>query len=771
MKTQHGPKILFVSTFPPRECGIATFCQDMFSALKEQFDETYKFEICALHEGNFEQDFYPPEVTYTLNTLDLDSYFKVANDINQDKNIEAIVVQHEFGLYGGEYGSDLLTFLFSVDKPVSIIFHTVLPGPNPQLKEVVIRILDLVVSVIVMTENSAFLLHEFYGVDFSKIKVIPHGTHAVSWDDQNLLKKKYGLDNKMVLTTFGLISSNKNIETALKALPEITYEFPSVVYLIIGKTHPKVIEKEGERYRESLEVLIKELNLEDHVIFVNRYLSLPELLEYLKLSDLYLFTSKDPNQAVSGTFSYALSCACPIISTPIAHAKEILKSDIGAFFDFYDYKGLSREVKEILKVPDRLKEKALNAFRLSQPTIWQNVAISVLQEINKISETMVPIYFKKPETNFSHLNRMTTDIGIIQFSKINVPDYDSGYTIDDNARALIASVMKFKEKPSDELLSYIETYLDFITYCQLENGEFMNYVDKKGVFHEQNHYVNLEDSNARAIWALGFLLANGKVLPQNIVKRADATFMKSLPMIPEVNSPRSIAFIIKGLYYLYQYKPSSSYKLLVTILADKLVNLYKISSEDSWNWFEDYLTYANGVMPEALIMAFDLTNSPAFRDVALKSFNFLLSQTFEKDQIKVVSNRGWKLKGIQKKENFGEQPIDVAYTILALNSFYQILDIDRYRDYMEVAYSWFLGNNHLNQIMYDPISGAGYDGLEKHNINLNQGAESSICFLISSMVLRKQKFERNEDLVTQRRGLNRPYISINKLDKEKIKNS
>ncbi len=763
MKQQGKPKILFVSTFPPRQCGIATFCQDMFFALREQFDETYKFEICALHEGDPDPSFYPPEVTHILNTLDIESYFKIATDINHDKDIEVVVIQHEFGLFGGLYGNDLLTLLFTVEKPVSIIFHTVLPGPNPQLKEVVDRILDLVESVIVMTKTSESLLNKFYEIDPSKIKVVPHGTHAVSWEDQYLLKKKYALENKTVLCTFGLINSNKNIETALKALPEIIEEFPNVVYLVLGKTHPKVLEKEGEQYRNILEGIIKELDIEDHVIFVNRYLTLSELLEYLKLSDLYLFTSIDPNQAVSGTFSYAMSCACPVISTPIAHAKEILKSEVGAFYDFSDPKGLSKKVMEILRKPKLLKQKALNAFRLSQPTIWQNVAISVLHEFNKISERMVPIYFKKPEINFSHLKRMTTDIGVIQFSKINVPDFNTGYTIDDNARALIATLMKDTVNPSLETLTYIETYLDFIIYCQMENGEFMNYVDRKGVFHDQNHYVNLEDSNARAIWALGFLLANGKRLPDNVVNKAKTTFLKSLPMMPKVNSPRSIAFIIKGLYYMHQYEPLFTYKSLISRLANNLVNLYKNSAEESWDWFEDYLTYANGVMPEALIMAFDLTKSTVYRDVALESLNFLLSQTFEKDQIKVVSNRGWKVKGIKKSEDFGEQPIDVTYTILALNTFHKILGIERYRDYMEVAYSWFLGNNHLNQIMYDPITGGGYDGLEEHNINLNQGAESTICFLIAGLALRRQKIKIKDSLASKRQSLKKTSYFLRKV--------
>ncbi len=737
MNSPDSPVVLFMTTFPPRECGIATFCQDLLNALTEQFGSNYRFEICALHEGDHSPQFYPKEVSYVLNTENLDAYLQLAKTINHNDHITAIVIQHEFGLFGGAYGQDLLAFLFSVDKPVSIVFHTVLPEPNPELKQVVKNITDLVDSIIVMTNTSSKILSQYYLVDVSKISVIPHGTHPISWGDQKALKKKYGLTHKIVLSNFGLISANKSIETALKALPEIIREFPDVVYLVLGRTHPKVIENEGEQYRESLQELVSELGVDNHVIFVNKYLSLPELLEYLTLSDVYIFTSKDPNQAVSGTFSYALSCACPVISTPIPHAKEVLQTNTGVLFDFLDHSSLAFQTNNLLRNTELLREMSLNAYHESQRTIWPNVSVSFMNEFLKISNTMATIEYKRPKVNFSHLKHMTTDIGVIQFSKLSLPDLNSGYTIDDNARALVASLMQYEETPSNELLYHIETYLDFIVYCQQPDGRYMNYVDQNGVFHSQNHYVNLEDSNARAIWSLGYLLGKSPDFSEDTITKANNCFQKAITAWATVNSPRSIAFIIKGLYYAYQYYPLSFYKTLIFDLANKLVDLYKIAAEDSWDWFEDYLTYANGVMPEALILAYDLTQSTVYRDVALNSLNFLLSQTFTKDQIRVISNRGWKHKRQKKANRYGEQPIDVAYTILSLSSFYDVLHIDRYKDYMEVAYSWFLGNNHLQQIMYDPLSGGGYDGLEESSPNLNQGAESTICYLMASMTLRK----------------------------------
>jgi len=737
MVANDNHKVLFMSTFPPRECGIATFCQDLYNALLAQYEGPFSFEVCALQEGVQAPGIYPNHVTYRLDTEDIDAYLELAQTLNRDDAIEAIIIQHEFGLFGGAYGSDLLTFLFSIEKPISIVFHTVLPEPNPFLKMVVERIADLVTSIVVMTHTSAELLKRDYVLDSSKIKVIPHGTHLISWGDQKELKEKYGLADRTVLSTFGLISSNKSIETGLKAMPKIIDEFPKVIYLIMGRTHPKVIESEGEQYRESLIRLVEELNIGDHVRFVNEYLSLPILLEYLKLSDLYLFTSKDPNQAVSGTFSYAMSCACPVISTPIPHAKEVLQGNTGLLFEIFDSEGLAIQAKTLLRQPSVMKEMALNAYHQSQHTIWPNVSVAFMNELLKITRMIGSSEYKMPAINFIHLRRMTTSIGVIQFSKISVPDLDSGYTIDDNARALVATIMQYRVEPTNELLKGIKTYLDFLIFCQQEDNTFMNYVDKDGQFHVQNHYVNLEDSNARAIWAIGYLLAHSSDLPQPMVKKAYTCFQRTMPTFSVVTSPRSMAFIIKGLHSAYQHEPNRVYKELLTELANKLVSRYQVATEEGWNWFEDYLTYANGVLPESLILAHELTKSKIYRNVALNSVNFLLSQTFTQDQIKVISNRGWKHKGEKNANRFGEQPIDVAYTILALSSFYDVLKIERYKDYMKVAYSWFLGNNHLQQIMYDPLSGGGNDGLEETNPNLNQGAESTICYLLASMVLKK----------------------------------
>ena len=320
-------EILVISSYPPRECGIATYSQDLIKSLNNKFSNSFNIKVCALENGK--SDFnYPDEVKYTLDTSHISTFMSLAEKINNDQHIEIVLIQHEFGFYR-EQEQAFLQMLYEISKPVVIVFHTVLPNPNEHLRNQVRNIASACKSIIVMTKTSADILMADYSVAAQKITIIPHGTHLVEHLSEKFLKDKYDLTGKRVLTTFGLLSSGKSIETTLDAMPAIVKQIPNVMFLIIGKTHPEVVKHEKEQYRDSLELKVKELGLENNVRFVNKYLDLPELLEYLQLTDTYVFSTNDPNQAVSGTFMYAMSCGCPIISTPIPHAKEVLTEDTG----------------------------------------------------------------------------------------------------------------------------------------------------------------------------------------------------------------------------------------------------------------------------------------------------------------------------------------------------------------------------------------------------------------------------------------------------------
>ena len=727
-------EILFITSYPPRVCGIATYSHDLIKALNNKFSNSFSIKVCALESSdtNFT---YPGEVKYTLKTSIAARYKKLATNINNDNHIKIVLIQHEFGFFR-EQEYTFLQFLSELSKPVVIVFHTILPHPDLQLKLKIKKIAAICKSIVVMTNTSAHVLTDVYDVPQQKITVIAHGTHLVPHLSERFLKMKYGLKDRKVLTTFGLISSGKSIETTLEALPAIVRQSPEVVFLIIGKTHPEVIKTEGEQYRESLEQKVKQYSLQDHVIFINNYLALPDLLEYLQLTDIYLFTSNDPNQAVSGTFVYAMSCACPIISTPIPHAREVLTEETGIIFDFCNSQQLADGVLRLLNDEPLRRNISSNTLEKIVSTAWENSAVAHAMLFEKIAGDTITIRYNLPSINLSHLKLMTTPTGIIQFSKINQPKISSGYTLDDNARAMISMCMYFKLTGDEESINYIRTYLSFIKRCLQPAGDFLNYVDKDCKFSDQNKTVNLDDANGRAVWALGYLISLQGLLSGEIISEAKTILEKSLPRIGTMHSTRAMAFTIKGLYYYHGTLRSPEIVVLVKTFANRLVQMYKHESNEKWEWFESYLTYANSILPEAMLYAWLLTGETIYKNIAISSLTFLLSQTFNENGIEVISNKNWLQKG-EVAGHFGEQPIDVAYTIMTLSKFYDALKEEDYRVKMETAFDWFLGNNRLHQIIYNPCTGGCYDGLEEVHVNLNQGAESTISYLMARLTMEK----------------------------------
>lgn len=728
-------EILVVSSYPPRVCGIATYSQDLITALNNKFGKSFSIIVCAL-ENEFEKFSYPHEVKYILDTSIPAEYKKLANKINRNKKIKVVLFQHEFGFFEGREEA-YLQFLNIIDKPKIVVFHTVIPHPDEILHSLVCNMAKAVDSIVVMTKNAAKILVSEYGTEGEKITVIPHGTHLVQHLGKSFLKEKYRLHGKKILTTFGLLSSGKSIETTLDALPEIIKTNPEVVFLIIGKTHPSVIKWEGEKYRNMLESKVKELNLSGHIRFINNYLPLPELLEFLQLTDIYLFTTNDPNQAVSGTFVYAMSCACPIISTPIPHAIEVLTKDTGIIFNFKDSAQLAKEAVRLLGDEPLRKSISVNTLQKIVATAWENSAISHAMLIEDMAAGELTMHYNLPEINLSHIKKLTTDFGMIQFSKINQPDAESGYTLDDNARALIAMCKHYELMLDESDLVYIEIYLNFIRHCLTSSGTFLNYVDKNRQFSIQNN-TNLDDSNGRAIWALGYIISRSSVLPPKFITNAKSIFSKAFPHLEKIHSTRAMAFIIKGLYY-YQSKVAREENIqLVTVMANRLASMYRHEATKNWEWFESYLTYANSVISEAMLLSWSLTGDKAHKKIAIKSFEFLLSKIFNENGIEVISNKNWLNRG-EDQGRFGEQPIDVAGTILALNKFYELLKDDDYLKKMIIAFDWFLGCNRLKQIVYNPCTGGCYDGLEENNVNLNQGAESTVSYLMARLTVEKHK--------------------------------
>jgi glycosyltransferase involved in cell wall biosynthesis len=732
-------ELLIITSYPPRECGIATYSRDLIEALNNKFNQSMEIRVCALENG--EDIFsYPREVKYTLKTFLPDGYLKLTNAINLDPDIQMVLIQHEFGFFKMQEQA-FMNFLHQITKPVIIVFHTVLPRPNEKLKIAVQQIATACVSLIVMTHNSKGILTQEYDLPREKISVIAHGTHLVSFISNATLKKKYALGNRKILTTFGLLSRGKSIETTIDALPAIVSRFPDVLFLVIGKTHPEIVKNDGEEYRESLEKKVKTYGLENHVKFINQYLPLPELLEYLQLTDIYLFTTNDPNQAVSGTFAYAMSCGCPVISTPIPHAREVLTRDTGIIFDFGNSQQLTEKVIQLLENKSLRKNIRNNSLQAIIATAWENSAINHALQFEQLSQGNITLKYNLPGINLAHLKTMTNRTGIVQFAKNNQPDMHSGYTLDDNARALIVSCMHYKLFGDAKSMAYINTYFSFIKRCILPSGSFLNYMDTEFRFTEQNYATNLEDSNGRALWALGYLISMKEILPEEMVADACVLFNKAMVRAEKMHSTRAMAFVVKGLNFYYSAFSEPDLLNLIKTLAKRLERMYEHESGNNWNWFESSLTYANSILPDAMLHAWQVTKEPLYREIAINSLDFLISKTFGDDGIAVVSNRGWMQKG-KIYNRFGEQPIDVAYTVMTLSAFYEEFNNPFYRDKMSIAFNWFLGRNQLHQIVYNPATGGCYDGLEEKNVNINQGAESTVSYLMARLTM--EQFTHSE---------------------------
>lgn len=727
--------LLFITTCPPRECGIATYSQDLIGAIRNKFDASFAISLCPV-TTTVEPRCEEKEVVYKLFTDQPESFVQLANSINRDHTINLVVLQHEFGLFH-DCREEFVGFLGRLNKPVLIVFHTVLPGPNPDLRLHVRLLADVCSKIMVMTNKSAEILLKDYGLEKYKITMIPHGTHLVLHPDCETLKKKYQLTGRKVLTTFGLLSSGKGIETTLNALPAIVAENPEVIFLIIGKTHPSVIRSEGEVYRQMLERTVLELGMTDYVRFINYFLPLDELLEYLQLTDIYLFTSRDPSQAVSGTFSYAISCGCPVVSTPIPHAIEVLKYDGGIIIDFGSSVQLGAAVNRLFKHKQLKVNIILNGLHRMAPTAWENAAIAHAVLFREMLHGLIELKYSTPPLNMAHIRKMTSKTGIYQFARLHNPDPSDGYTLDDNARAMVATCQHYERTGDQEDLKYIHIYLHFIQSCQQPDGRLLNYMDKQGHFTRQNEEVNLDDANGRAVWALGYLVSRCSILPEKYSTLAFSMLEQRLVTCAPIHSTRAMAFIIKGLYYKTTIYSDKKDLVMIRLFANRLVQMYRHETDRDWHWFESYLTYANSLLPEALLCAWLATGNVIYKEIARKSFDFLLSKIFRGNSIAVISNKKWlhDRTGEEVTTKGGEQPIDVGYTIMALRRFYTVFKHEDYYNKMQSSFNWFLGDNHLHQIIYNPITGGCYDGLEEDYVNLNQGAESTVSYLMARLTI------------------------------------
>jgi len=731
--------IVCLATFPPRQCGIATFTADLTNAIDQMFGPSIKSKIVAMNLTDISHFPYPDKVILQISQPNKEDYVNAAKKLNQLKEVKLINIQHEFGIFGGEYGSHLLFLLKKLKKPVITTFHTVLPDPNEKMRNVVKNIMKYSKGIIVMTQTSKGILEKHYGLNPNQIHVIPHGIHHIPYRTSEHAKSALGYSGKITLSTFGFLSHGKGIEYAIEALPAVVKKFPNVRFLIAGVTHPTLLEKEGETYRNYLTKRVHELGLSKYVSFYNTYFDVNKLLQFLEATDIYLSTSLNPNQAVSGTLSYALGSGRAVISTAFAQAKQDITSEVGILVDFKNPQAFSDAILKLISNNELCLQMGKNAYFRTRHMTWENVANSYLKYFSQFVPELTTEQRKFPPIKLDHLTKLTDNFGIIQFAKLTEPDFSSGYTLDDNARALIAVSLHYKKFKTHYALILAYRYLNFLYRIAKSDGYFDNYVNSDRTIDKQrNIKENSEDPSARALYALAFV-STVKQIPKRLRHQAHSLFEQSFRKNVAFSSPRAIAFYIKALCSLLSKWKNPDVLAVLRYHCEQLVDLYEKSRSPNWEWFEHYLTYSNAILPEALLLGYKITGERRYLKVSEKTLNFLIKHTFpaspegKKDIIYVpVGQSGWFPKE-GTRQYFDQQPEDTAAAVEALNTVFQVTGKKHYKELANIAFNWFLGDNVLGQVVYDRTTGGCHDGVGEKFVNLNQGAESTISYLIARL--------------------------------------
>src|SRR3989344_264988 len=726
-KEVENSEIVYIGTYPPRECGIATFTKDLTSAIQQKLPEEVNYQIFALNKNGVNTYNYPKKVTFQISDSEIEDYRRAAKIINESAEIKLVNIQHDYGLFGGEWGDYILTFLELINKPVIITCHCILPDPNEKLMQVVRGMAEKASGLVVMTKKGVDILRKVYGVK-TPISIIPHGIPTVSFENQEKAKRKLGYEGKIILSSFGLMGVDKGYEYVIESLPKVIEKYPNLIYLIIGETHPNVRKEFGESYRNGLAKRIKELGIENHVKFYNKYVKLSEIVQYLKATDIYLSSCVNPRQITSGTLVYAMGCGRTVIPTEFLHAKDAITQERGRLVGFKNQLDFEKAILEVLSDSNERKEMEKKAYFYTRNMTWPNVALSYFKLFRKYLWFKEPALEKISKGKNSHLTRITDKFGVIQFCIQERPDKKSGYTLDDNSRAMIVCTKHYERFREFRQLDLIKIYLNYIKYVQKEDGKIMNYVNEERKINEERWS---EDAHGRAIWALGYLM-NSENIPLDFKAEAEKILLKSIPVVSEIKSPRAIAFAIKGMYFYNQEKNHKVMKENISKLSEKLVTLFKNQSTPGWPWFEPYLTYANSKLPEALLYSYLETGNTKHLNIGLHTLNFLIKKTFENEIFTPIGQNGWYKKD-EERAYFDQQPIDVASTIETLILAYKITNEDRYKKLAINAFHWFLGKNSLNQVIYNERTGGCHDGIGEQAINLNQGAESTISSLLAHL--------------------------------------
>jgi glycosyltransferase involved in cell wall biosynthesis len=737
-------KIAFVGDHLPRKCGIATFTSDLTAALAKAYPESQCFCVSVNDvKGGYD---YPEVVRFEIDEQDLSSYLRAADFLNIS-NVDMVCLQHEFGIFGGPAGGHILAFLRELRMPVVTTLHTVLLEPRTDQRRVMQEIISLSTRVVVMAERGRQMLQDVYAAPPAKIDLISHGIPDVGFVDPTYFKDQFGVEGKVVLLTFGLLSPNKGIEYVLNALPGIVAEFPDVVYIVLGATHPNELRDHGEAYRLSLELLAKKNNIEQNVIFYNDFVDLENLTEFIQAADLYVTPYLNEAQITSGTLAYAFGSGKAVVSTPYWHASELLAEDRGVLVPFADAEAIAREVIGLLQDDTRRHAMRKNAYRIGREMIWSKVAQQYMHsfELSRlqgaassrkslVSKTLDRRPRELPALKLDHLMRMTDSTGVFQHATFSIPNFSEGYCTDDNARAFILAVLlgELGVDP-EQVRSLATTSAAFIHYAFDEQTKrFHNHMsfDRRWLDLQGS-----EDCQGRALWALG--IGVGRSPFRSFQMLAGQLFARALPVLTEFTSPRAWAFGLIGIHeYLRRLRGDSLVNQTRETLINRLMGLLERNAIDDWYWFEQKLSYDNAKLAHALILNGRATGRPEVVEAGLRSLRWLNElQISEKGHFRPVGSNGFYQRG-GTRADFDQQPVEAQAMVSASLEAYRATSDIWWYEQAQRAFDWFIGWNDLGLELYSPESGGCSDGLHVDRVNGNQGAESTLACLLSLAEIR-----------------------------------
>ncbi|APW63724.1 glycosyltransferase family 4 protein [Paludisphaera borealis] len=732
-------KIAFIGDYLPRKCGIATFTHDLCTSTATQFPgaDCFVVPVNDLAEGYD----YPPEVRFEIEEQELDSYLRAADFLNFS-NADVVCLQHEYGIFGGPAGSHIVRLLRHLRMPIVTTLHTVLDRPSEDQRRVMDQVLDLSSRVVVMSERARKFLREIWKVPESKIDLILHGIPDMPFVDPAFYKDQFGVEGKHVALTFGLLSPNKGIEHMLRAMPSILEEFPNFVYIVLGATHPSLVREQGERYRISLERLAQTLGIKKNVSFYNRFVEINELIEFIGVADIYITPYLNPEQITSGTLAYAFGCGKSVVSTPYWHAEELLAEGRGVLVPFADSNALATEIRSLLRDDSRRHAMRKKGYMLGREMIWSHVVHQYVDSFHRARRSRLDVPIRPlavrtlaeqsmdlPGWRLDHLLRMTDSAGMFQHATLTIPNFAEGYCTDDNARAFLLTILLEQlGQSSPQIAQTASTYAAFLNYAfDAQKGRFRNFM---GFDRRWLEDVGSDDSQGRSLWVLGACVHRSK--RRDLQFWASQLFDLALPALLETTSPRAWAFGLLGIsHYLQRLAGARPASQARDILTQRLLDRFEASATDDWRWFEDRLTYDNARLAQGLIASGRNGGDPEATRVGLDALGWLVQHhKSPSGHFRPIGCNGFYVRE-QGRAQFDQQPVEAHAMISASLEAYQATEDPKWLAEARLAFEWFLGGNDLGLEIYDAKSGGCCDGLQEDRINQNQGAESTLAFLLS----------------------------------------